>query len=381
MNNRLSVTVNRSDLLRVLERCQGVANAKTTMPILANVLIEADQSGSTEPTLKLSATDLYLGIVGSAPAAVETAGSVCLPARDLLERVKFMPDGEFTITTSDACVTMIKAKGSQRRYTLNGQPGEEFPTLPAPDLDAPVLTLKVSTLAQLINATHFSISPDETRLHLNSALVEWQGNRIRMVTTDGHRLTKCELTTETEADATMLIPLKGIQELLRLCSEFKGAAETIEIQRSGVCAFFRVGGFQFSVKLVDAQFPPWAQVASPGIEEQINVPRAALADTLKAVSVAASDRTGGVKLTVETGKLRIESESLDSGQGFDEIPIEYEGTKRVVGFNSRYMLDVLGATAAEEVEIGLSGELDPIKMVPIGDAGGELLAILMPMRI
>ena len=380
----MQVAVMKKDLLRVVARCQGVADKKSTMPVLGNVLIEVDGPD----TVKLAATDLNLAVSGRVGAEVAKGGSIAVGARDIFERVKMMPEGQLTIVTNDGGSATIRASSSARRYTLHGIPGEEFPAIPQPDANAPILSLPIESLAQLIARTHFSISTDDTRLHLSSALFEWEGNRLRMVTTDGHRLSKMELTTTGKsASASMLIPLKGIQELRRLCDEARAepkaeGAETpaeLTLIQSGPNAFFKLPGLQFSVKLVDAQFPPYAQVIPQGAERTIVAPRLALADALRAVSIAASDRTGGVKLTLTRGTMRFTSESPDSGEGFDEVSVEYEGGEMTLGFNARYFLDVLSSLDEEKVIIGIGGELDPV--VIRSQATDNYLAVVMPMRI
>jgi DNA polymerase III subunit beta len=377
----MHVVVAKKDLLRVLARCQGVADKKSTMPVLGNVLLEV--SGTDQ--LRLAATDLYLAVSGKIPAKVESGGSIAIGARDLFERVKMMPDGQVSIVTSGGAATTIRAVGASRRFTLHGIPGEEFPSLPQPDENAAPLTIPTSTVSSLIAGTYFSISTDETRLHLNSALFEWDGDRVRMVTTDGHRLSKMEATLPGKhASATMLIPLKGVLELKRLCdeaSEDGSAAGEIRISQSGPNAFFQLAGFQFSVKLVDAQFPPYQQVIPEHSEQKVRAPRAALADALRAVSVAASDRTGGIKLTLTNSKMRFESENPDSGEGFDEVNVDYSGPELTVGFNARYFLDVLSAVDAEEIELAVSGELDPAVVRPATESGTSYLSVIMPMRI
>jgi DNA polymerase-3 subunit beta len=191
------------------------------MPVLGNVLLEAG-----EGSLRAAATDLYLAVSGSIEAEVQTPGSVAVQARDLFERVRMMPDGQVALSTDDNAAMIIRAVGSARRYTLHGLPGDEFPSLPKPGEDAEELELPVATVARLIGATQFSISTDETRLHLNSALFEWEGDTARMVTTDGHRLSKIEVKAEGPKSAlSMLIPLKGVQELRRLCDEVAQADE------------------------------------------------------------------------------------------------------------------------------------------------------------
>jgi DNA polymerase-3 subunit beta len=380
----MHVVVAKKDLLRVLARCQGVADKKSTMPVLGNVLLEV--SGTDQ--LRLAATDLYLAVSGKIPAKVESGGAIAIGARDLFERVKMMPDGQISIVTSGGAATTIRAVGASRRFTLHGIPGEEFPSLPQPEETSAPLSIPIATVSALIAGTYFSISTDETRLHLNSALFEWDGDRVRMVTTDGHRLSKMEAVLPGKhASATMLIPLKGVLELKRLCDEAiedKGdssGANEIRISQSGPNAFFQLAGFQFSVKLVDAQFPPYQQVIPEHSEQKVRAPRLALADALRAVSVAASDRTGGIKLTLGGGKMRFESESPDSGEGFDEVNVDYSGPELTVGFNARYFLDVLSAVDADEIELSVSGELDPAVVRPAVETTSSYLSVIMPMRI
>jgi DNA polymerase-3 subunit beta len=378
----MHVIVSKKDLVPVLERCQGVADRKSTMPVLGNVLLEV--GGPNE--LRLAATDLILAVRGKVTAKVEQGGSVAVGARDLVERVRNMPDGEIGISTTANAATTLRAVGSARRFTLQGIPGEEFPSLPQPDKDAKVSTLEASALAKLIAGTHFSISNDETRPHLSSALFEWDGDAVRMVTTDGHRLSKMEVRVEgKQASTTMLIPIKGVNELRRLCDDAIGKgddAPELKIVQSGPNAFFELPGFQFSVKLVDAQFPPYQQVIPQEYAHKVKVPRLAIADALNAVSVAASDRTGGVKLSLSNGKLRFESESPESGEGFDELSVDYAGADLTVGFNARYFLDVLRAISDDEVEIGVGGELDPAVIRPgAPNPRQSYVAVVMPMRI
>jgi DNA polymerase-3 subunit beta len=378
----MEIVVAKKDLLRLVARMQGVAERKSTMPVLSNVLLTVDGPNA----LRLAATDLYLAISGKMNAEVKKGGSVAVPAKDLLERVKMMPDGPVHLSSQDNSATTLKAAGSARRYTLRGMPGEEFPPLPQPAEGAATLSLGVQVLSTLIAKTHFSISTDESRPHLNSALFEWNGDVVRMVTTDGHRLSKLDAKVPgRQASATMLIPLKAIHELRRLCDDMvaekdKDAPAEISITQSGSSAFFQGGGTTFSVKLVDAQFPPYSQVIPAKSEKKVRIPRLAFADALRAVSVAASERTGGVKLSLANNSMRISTESPESGDGSDEVPIEFAGPAMTIGFNAKYFLDVLGALDGEDdVELGLSGELDPAVLRPTSDM--QFLAVVMPMRI
>lgn len=376
----MDVIIPKKELLRLVARCQGVADKKSAMPALANILLVAEGN-----SLRVAATDMYLSVSGQSAAEVVRPGTVAVPAKDLLERVKAMPEGPIQLTSKDGAQTMIKAVGSPRRYTLHGIPGGDFPALPKPAEDAASLELPAELLGQLIGRTHFSISTDETRAHVNSALFEWSGDRVRMVTTDGHRLSKAEATaTGTSATATMLIPLKAISELRRLADEARAekAGAMVTITQSGPNAFFGIAGMVFSVKLVDAQFPPYQQVIPSVSERSVRAPRLAFADALRAVSLAASDRTGGVKLATSNGTLRITSESPESGNGFDELTVDYTGPEITIGFNAKYFLDVLAAIDDEEIVLGISGELDPAVIRPATESSQQsYVAVVMPMRI
>ena len=209
---------------------------------------------------------------------------------------------------------------------------------------------------------------------------------LRMVTTDGHRLLKHEVPADggQKASFSLLIPLKGIAELRRLCDEAKadkgekeGAA--LKMLRGGPNVFFQREDTMLAIKLVDAQFPPYQQVIPQKTETKVRVGRAQLIDVLKAMSVAASERTGSVKLSLSKGTMRVTSENPDSGDAFDEIPVDYAGADMTIGFNVRDILDVLAALDEDEVRLGISGELDPVVVEPGSDK--RFLAIVMPMRI
>ncbi len=381
----MELTVAKKDLLKLVTRMQGVAERKSTMPVLSNVLLTVDGPSA----LRVAATDLYLALIGRVAVDVSKGGSIAVPAKDLAERIRMMPEGPIHLAAQENASTVIKAVGSARRYTLRGMPGDDFPPLPAPAEGSPSLALDVDVLQELVAKTHFSISTDETRAHLNSALFEWDGDVVRMVTTDGHRLSKMEVKVSgRQASATMLIPFKAIQELRRLCEDMAGEAKDggkdsakpqLQITQSGSNAFFQGGGMTFAVRLVDAQFPPYSQVIPQQSEKVVKVPRAVLADALRAVSVAASERTGGVKLGLTKGTMRISTESPESGEGFDEVAIDYAGPAMTIGFNAKYFLDILGALDEDEVQLGFGGELDPAVVRPVGPR--QFLAVVMPMRI
>lgn len=375
----MNLTTSKKDLLRLAQRMSGVAQRKGTMPALALTRLTATQN-----TLRLEATDLFLSLDGSIPAEVTQPGSFAVSAHDLVERVKSMPDGPVVIESKGESL-ILKTKGSARRFTLRGMSGDDFPPVARPDASAAHIPMEAAMLGRLISHTIFSIATDETRAHLNSALLEIDGGVVRMVSTDGHRCSKIEIPISGHASASMLIPLKAVNEIRRVAEDVASAEDkTIRVVATGPHAFFVAGGMTFGTKLVDAQFPPWRQVVPDSTARVVRVQRAALADAIKAVSVAANDRTGGIKLSFAKGVLTITSEDAAKGEGVDTLAYELVSGNdgALIGVNAKYPLDILGALSVhDEIDIGLTGELDPMTWRPVGDVAGDFVGVVMPMRI
>lgn len=380
----LSAQTGKRDFLRLAAQMAGIAEKKATMPILSCVRLTA-----RDGAIVMDATDLYQSLNGSVVADVETPGTFAVSAKDLVDRVKAMPDGPLILEVKDNQL-VLKTKGSARRYTLRGIPGEDFPPMPTPDENAPRLAVPATILRRLIARTHYAVSTDETRAHLNSALLEWEGERVRMVATDGHRLALADDKMKgRSASQTMLLPLRSIHEVARICDEVGTTAkpsgdgeaapsDDIEIMQNGPMVFFRAAGLLFGAKSVDAQFPPYQQVIPKETAKNATVPRSALGDAVRAVSIAAAERTGGVKLVLTKKKIRLTSESPESGDGADEVDVDYDGAPITIGFNARYLIDALGALSDDDVSLGFAGELDPI--VVRADEGA-FVGVIMPMRI
>lgn len=359
----------KKDLVAVLSRAATIAERKGTMPILSCVHLTAEGDG-----LRVAATDLYLAIRGSVAAEVKKSGTAVVSCKDLLERVRMMPDGPIQISTKDEAVS-LKSVGRARRYTLRGLKADDYPPIPEVEEGKPTMTLPAGVLAGLIARTAHAISTDETRAHLNGACFQWDGATVRMVGTDGHQLAKVETKVETKASVTMLIPLKAIREVARLCDGAEAAADVAFVQQ-GPNAIFTVGGVTLVVRLTDSQFPPFDQVIpQDGRSHRFRVRRAAIADAIRAISVASSDRTDGVTLALDGKTLRIEAKSADGGEGSDEVPVEYDGAPFRIMAKASYLLPNLEATGGEEVEVDMGGDLDPIAM-----RSEQFVGIVMPMR-
>ena len=370
--------IRQRDFLRGLARTHAVADRKNSMAILSNILLTAEGSGR----LRLAATDLYLGVSAVADAEIKKPGSITIAARTLFDIVKAMPDGDIHWTVGEnRASTLVSGK---IRYTIPGLPGDDFPPLPNPG-DAEFVRVDAALVGDLIALTSYSMSSDDTRPHLAGTLFEGDGKVLRMVTTDGHRLSKAEIKVEGGLTYAMLVPHKGINELKRVIDDTKGSRHAdrppqIEIATAAGNAFFRRDDLMLSVKLADEQFPPYDKVIPQKQTKRVVALRSRLLDALKRISLVASDKSGGVQLHVSAGFLRIQSQNPDVGEGAEEVEVDYAGEPVSIGFNARYLMDALSALPHDEVALELSGELDPGVIRPVGD-GMDFVGVIMPMRI
>ncbi|AKF11421.1 DNA polymerase III subunit beta [Sandaracinus amylolyticus] len=381
----MELTISKRNFLRGLARTHGVADRKSSMPILSNILLTTEDTG----TLRFAATDLYLGVAATAPAEIKKGGSIAVAARTLFDIVKNLPDGDVQWTVGPNHAAEIRS--GKVRFRIPGMPGDDFPPLPAPR-EVEFSSIDVDVLADLITKTSYSMSTDDTRPHLAGALFEGEGRVVRMVTTDGHRLSKCEHKLREGASMvnfTMLVPNKGIAELKRLLEDAKADKPakgeeaqpvTVGVATQGGNAFFRREGIQLSVKLADEQFPPYAKVIPQNQDKRVVCPRASLVESLRRISLVSSDKSGGVRLMLQEGSLRVVSENPDVGEGSEELDVDYAGDPLTIGFNAKYIQDVLASLSDDEVALELSGELDPGVIKPANDAT-LFVGVVMPMRI
>lgn len=381
----MELTITKQQFLRGLTRTHGIADRKSSMHILSNVLL------STEGTdrLRLSATDLYLGVTAFVPAKIKNGGTIAVSARTIFDIVKNLPDGEVSWKLSDS--HSVELSCEKVRYRIPAMPGEDFPPLPNAG-DVEFAELDASLLADLIALTQHSMSHDDTRPHLAGTLFEGDGKVIRMVTTDGHRLSKAERKATGKGlkgpmmNFSMLVPHKGISELKRLLDDLKAtkgkgdASPTIGIATVGGNAFFQRDDLSLSVKLADEHFPPYNKVIPTKQSRTVIAARGPLVEALRRISLVANDKSGGVQLIIEPGMLRLQSQNPEVGEGSEEVDIDYAGEGLRIGFNARYLLDVLGALPYDEVALELSGERDPGVLKPVGD-DPEFIGVIMPMRI
>lgn len=378
----MELTIDRQQFLRGLARTHGVADRKSSMHILSNVLLTAEGPDR----LRLSATDLYLGVTTLVPATIKKGGTIAVAARTLFDIVKNLPDGEVTWNLGDSHAVELSC--DKVRYRIPAMPGEDFPPLPNPG-DAEFTHLDAVLLSELVSLTQYSMSHDDTRPHLAGTLFEGDGKVVRMVTTDGHRLSKAEHKATGKGpmlNFSMLVPHKGIGELKKLLDDVKSGkgkgedAGTIGVATAGGNAFFQRDDLTLSVKLADENFPPYDKVIPSKQSRRIIAARGPLVEALRRISLVANDKSGGVQLIIDPGVVRLQSQNPEVGEGSEEVDVDYAGDTLRIGFNARYLLDALTALPHDEVAIELSGERDPGVLRPIGE-NCDFIGVIMPMRI
>jgi len=378
----MELTIGKRDFVRSLARTHSVADRKSSMPILSTILLSSED----KKTLRFAATDLYLSVTSSCSAEITGSGVIALPAKTLFDIAKNLPEGDVSLKTLDNHAVEIRS--GRVRFKIPAMPGQDFPTLPSAS-GLELIELAAEDLGRLIALTHYSMSSDETRPHLSGALLEGDGKIVRMVTTDGHRLSKAEYRQRDGGkmlNFQMLVPQKGIGELRKLIDEVRTSGAkgeeggaTLGIAHAAGNAFFRHEDVLLSVKLADEQFPPYGKVIPKSASRRVVLGRQPLLDALKRISLVANDKSGAVRFGVEPGIVRITSENPDVGEGSEELDVDFAGEGVEIGFNVRYLLDALGAITEDEVALELGGALDPGVVKPVGPT--DFIGVIMPMRI
>lgn len=372
----MRITVDRSNLLKSLGRVHRVVERRNTIPILSNVLINALDSG-----VELKATDLDLEVTEAANANVEQAGSTTVPAHLLYEIVRKLPEGgEIMLSVGDDGNSMSVVSG-RANFRLQCLPKEDFPEVSAGQFSHS-FSLSTSALKRLIDSTQFAISTEETRYYLNGIyfhVIDNNGLKIRTVATDGHRLAQAETDAPSGSEGMpgVIIPRKTVGELQKLLGEEPEGEIQIEISETKIR--FAVASVVLTSKLIDGTFPEYQRVIPLGNDKKLQINRQSFASAVDRVSTISSDRGRAVKLTIENSQLTLTVNNPDSGSAEDEINADYEGETLEIGFNSRYLLDIMAQLSGEEAIFMLADAGAPTLIRDTEDA--DALYVLMPMRV
>ena len=367
--------ITKSELLNGLTLAQGIVERRSTIPILSNVLLEA--AGNT---LTISATDQEIGFRRACPAEIEDPGSVTVSARRLFEMARELAEGDIAINSKEnGWIEVVAGKG---RFKLVGLDPREFPEMPRATAKGARFAVSIAseTLAEMLDYTSFAISSDETRASLNGVLIEASDDaKLRMVATDGHRLAMISRAVDgvTKSDGA-IVPRKAIAEIRKILDV--GEGDTLDLIIGEGVAYVTRGSVEMSMRLIDGEFPDYEQVVPKKPSKVATIGVAPLLAGLRRVSIVSSDRTKGVKLEMDKGKVELTTINPDVGEGCEEIEAQYDGGSVSIGFNARYLIELLSVMGGDDsLEIGLNDDVSP-GVFQIPDEG-DYCYIVMPMRL
>ena len=364
----MEVQVDRDAFLKGLQMVHNVVEPRQTLPILANVLLESEGE-----TLRLTATDLEVGARVSVPAKVPAAGSITLSARKLLEIVKELPAAALTLKVQDNSWVALRCAGVS--YKLVGLSATDFPAV-ATGAATGWITLDGKLLRDMLAQTIFAVSHDESRYALNGVLFAVQDREIRIVATDGHRLALAvRPLASAGASVSGIVPRKAVQEIARIV----GSGEDVQVVISENQFILQMPNVLLMARLIEGTFPNYEQVVPKAHPHRIAISRGSLTAALRRVSVLSEERTKPVKFTLSSGLLKLTAYSPDFGEAEEQIDVPYEGEEMTIGFNSRYVLEALGAQGAEQIVMELKDGLSPGIVKSFEEEGS--LCVIMPMRI
>jgi DNA polymerase-3 subunit beta len=371
----MELVVRKNDLLRELQLFQGIVERKNTIPILANVLLEA--SGDE---LKLLATDLEVALRSRCKASVSKPGSLTLPAKKLYEIVKSLPETDIRITEDKNGVKVAAERFDSRMQTL---PREDFPTLPE-SAGGTTFTLAPSALKEMVSKTQFAITGEDTRFFLNGALFVLRSDSMSLVATDGHRLALVNVnrngksSKDKDEENKAILPKKTLGELARLLAE---GDNDINYERGENHLFFNVGDRVLISRMIDGQFPAYERVIPKGNDKHIEFERDRLTNAVKRVALLSNERSRAVKFQIDKGKVDVTSSSPDLGEAHETLLVEYTGAPMQICFNAQYVLDFLAAVTTDIVALELKDEVSQAVMKPVGAEGYDYTYVIMPMRV
>jgi DNA polymerase III subunit beta len=359
----------KQEFLRGLRLASGIADRKSTMPMLANVLLRTQGKHQ----LLVAATDLNVSLTAELKSTNASDGGITLGAKNLYDLVSNAPGDEVSLKKADNHWAEIKS--GKVAYRIVGMPDRDFPKVPD-HREAPYSTVESGVLREMIERTMFSVCNDETRFHLNGVYFESDGSKSRMVSTDGHRLSKVERTIPNgpKLSAGIIIPKKGLSEIRRVLE----AGGTCKLAIKTPHLFLVADDIALAVKLIDAQFPPYEQVIPKDHKRVITVDRGRFIEAMKRAQLMSSE-TRGVKVAASMNGITITSDNPDVGEVREELDAEYNGEAIAIGFNPKYVVELLGQMSSDQVTLSLGGELDPGLIRPL--TGDDYLGVVMPMRI
>jgi len=368
----MEIKAKRGNLLATLYWTQSIVERRNTMPILSNVLLAAHNGD-----IYVTATDLEVGVRGKVEGRVITDGSITVNAKKLYEIIREVSSEEVHLKKLEN--DWVEIRSDRSVFKIVGMDAREFPQFPAFDSHA-LSTIPASTIREMIERTIFAVSTDETRYSLNGVFIEsGDGAKVRMVATDGHRLAFDEKELGSLGLAKgVILPRKGLSELKKLLESGEDDAVSIGFREN--MGFVQKEAVELFMRLIDGEFPDYTKVIPKGNPNLAKIEHEDLLQALRRVSILSSERFKGIRLDFRTDRLAISANNPDIGEAVEEIDMNYKGKPVTIGFNARYLIDVLNVLKVDgEVEVELKDDLSPSIVRKSGSQ--NFLYVLMPMRL
>jgi DNA polymerase-3 subunit beta len=364
-------TISREKLQEGLAAVAPAVPSKTTLPVLANLLVQTSEKG-----IRISGTDLDIAVSTEVTADVESTGAITIPARKLAEIARELPPAPVKISaTGDQRITL---ECGRSKFKLLGLPKSEFPSFPAVQFDK-AMRIPSGDLQKLIQHTSFAASTEESRPILNGVLWELRAEHMRMVATNGHRLAKMDVPVKTGGPtADLIIPPKALDQIRRLFA----AEEELEVAQGENHVGFRSPFTAVFTRLIEGPYPGYDQVIPKENDKYAILDRLAFASALKRMSVVASDQTHRIRLSFNAGMLKFSVSTPDLGEAQDELPVRFEGDPLDIGFNAAYLLEILRQLPTDEVRMTFKAPERAATIEPENWSDpAKYLCLLMPLRL
>ena len=372
----MNFTVEKEVFLKGLSRVQGIVEKRNTIPILSNVLIEGN-----EGEIHITATDLEVGMKSSYPASIKTPGKITVSAKKIYEIIKELPEKEISFIAKDNC--WIEIRCGKSLFNIVGLSAEEFPYFPKPE-DENFININSSVLKGMIEKTFFSMSTDESKYNLNGiffkTIEESEKKLLRMVATDGHRLAMIQREVKVnnieQLKRGVIFPRKGLFELKKITDE---GDFDIHVGFMDNNAVIKKDKTTVVMRLVDGEFPDYNRVIPKNNELKATIAQNIFLHALRRMSILSSEKSRGVKISLKKNVLEISSSNPELGDSREDMEIIYDGPEINIGFNARYLIDILQAQSSEKIILIIKDNISPGLIQSEGDA--DFLAVVMPMRL
>jgi DNA polymerase-3 subunit beta len=366
----MKFTIDRDALMKPLQQVAGVVERRQTLPVLTNILLTISKN-----KLSMIGTDLEVEMQTHAPLVDAKEGEITVPARKFLDICRALPDQseiQFSLTDSKAVI-----RSSKSRFVLSTLPATDFPNIEIND-SLLVFSISQATLKNAIERSYFAMAQQDVRYYLNGMLFEINANHLTLVATDGHRLAvfNTKGTIETEKNQQVIVPRKGVIELMKLLSDDDQA---IEIQLGNNYIRFSTADTVFTSKLIDGRFPDYHNVVPKNTNKLAVCEREILRQALSRVSILSNEKYRGVRMTFSRGLLRILTQNPEQEEAEEEIAVDYKGEDLEIGFNVNYLVDAISAGSSSQIQLSLSDANSCCLIEGIDEQDCQY--VVMPMRL